>query len=183
MFESAENARFHKHCEAGDSPASQCLCGNQNTIGLVAFQQIMAAFAADSAFDQAVALRATLCSQGNFSLRAGSDHHFKSFLELFRQRPGSNERGKLAKGRGNLKRLTRSACRLAPDSILLPLREGGRRPDEGLNRQKSIDCPMESRTPAHTQREWEESQTTTDSGSTTSPRKMCDFVAVRLTSS
>ncbi len=66
----------------------------------------MAAFAADSAFDQAVALGTTLRSQGNFSLRAGSDHHFKSFLELFRQRPGSKERGKLAKSQCNLKRLT-----------------------------------------------------------------------------
>ena len=71
----------------------------------------MAAFAADTAFDQAVALRATLHSQGNFSLRAGSDHHFKSFLELFRQRPGSKERGKLAEDRCNLKRLARRVRR------------------------------------------------------------------------
>ena len=74
-------------------------------INLVAFQQIMAAFAADTAFDQAVALRATLGSQGNFSLRAGADDHFNSFLEQFRLGPGSNERGKLAEAPFNLKRL------------------------------------------------------------------------------
>ena len=74
-------------------------------ISLVAFQQIMATFAADTAFDQAVALGATLGSQGNFSLRAGADDHFNSFLEQFRLGPGSNERGKLAEGPFNLKRL------------------------------------------------------------------------------
>ena len=65
----------------------------------------MAAFAADTAFDQTVALGATLGSQGNFSLRAGADDHFNSFLEQFRLGPGSNERGKLAEGPFNLKRL------------------------------------------------------------------------------
>ena len=70
----------------------------------------MAAFAADSAFDEAVTLGATLQFQSNFSLRAGSDRHFYSFLELFRLGPGSNERGKLAKDRSNLKRLARSVC-------------------------------------------------------------------------
>jgi hypothetical protein len=65
----------------------------------------MAAFAADSALDQAVALWATLCFQGNFSLRAGADHHFNSFLESIQAWTGAKERGKLAKDRGNLKRL------------------------------------------------------------------------------
>ena len=64
---------------------------------LVSFQQIMATFAADAALHEAVALRATLRSQGNFSLRAGADHHFNSFLKLLRLVPGSKVRGKLAK--------------------------------------------------------------------------------------
>ena len=71
----------------------------------------MAAFAADTAFDQAIALGATLGSQGNFSLRAGADDHFNSFLEQFRLGPGSNERGKLAEGPINLKRLATTLVR------------------------------------------------------------------------
>jgi len=78
---------------------------------LVSFQQVMAAFAADTAFDQAIALRASLGSQGNFSLRAGADNHFDSFLEQFRLRVGSNERGKLAEGEINLKRLAATLIR------------------------------------------------------------------------
>ena len=91
--------------------------GRQIAIGLVAFQQIMAAFAADSAFDEAIALWATLRSQGNFSLRAGADDHFNSFLEQFRLGPGSNERRKLAEGSIILKRLatTLLQCSLWPD--------------------------------------------------------------------
>lgn len=84
------------------------VCAEIIQIGSVAFQQIVAAFAADSALDEAVALGATLQFQGNFSLRAGSDHHFNSFLERFRLGPGSKERGKLAKRRSNLKRLAAS---------------------------------------------------------------------------
>jgi hypothetical protein len=68
----------------------------------------MAAFAADATLHKTVALWTTLQFQGNFSLRAGADHHFNSFLELFRLEPGSKERGKLAKREGNLKRLARS---------------------------------------------------------------------------
>jgi hypothetical protein len=79
--------------------------GRQIAIGLVALQQVMAAFAADSAFDEAIALRATLRSQGNFSFRTGADDHFNSFLEQFWLGPGSNERGKLAEGPIILKRL------------------------------------------------------------------------------
>ena len=91
-----------------------CLVGFSDVklpIDLIAFQQVVAAFAADTSFDQAVALGATLRSQGNFSLRAGADDHFDSFLEQFRLRAGSNERGKLAEEAINLKRLATTLIR------------------------------------------------------------------------
>jgi hypothetical protein len=56
--------------------------------GSVTLEQIVAAFAADAALDQAVALGATLQFQGNFSLRAGADNHFDSFLEQVQARAG-----------------------------------------------------------------------------------------------
>lgn len=100
--------RGYKHNEAGGLPASLYLCTQIIQINLVALQQIVTAFTADSTLDEAVALGATLQFQGNFSLRAGSDHHFNSFLERFRLGPGSKERGKLAKRPSNLKRLAES---------------------------------------------------------------------------
>lgn len=71
----------------------------------VSLQQIVAAFAADTAFDKAVTLGATLQFQCDFSLCTGADHHFNSFLELINFGPGSKEREKLAKHQSNLKRL------------------------------------------------------------------------------